>query len=239
MHHDKARILSIETGGDICSVALSHGDELLSLRESNTSRNHARDLALFIEEIFRENDIDGGDLDAVAVSKGPGSYTGLRIGVSVAKGLCYGSNIKLIAIPSLEVLVQSVIEDFEAGILGIDSLKNAVLSPMIDARRMEVYQQLFSHEGNPISELQPHIITPESFEEYRDCEKFLIFGSGAKKCEEVLQIKGLEFVEATQSARAMVELANRRFVNGQFEDVAYFEPLYLKEFVAAPAKKLL
>lgn len=235
----KPLILSIESGGEICSVALSRGKELISLRESDIGRNHSKDLALFIEEIFRENEIHGDDLSAVAVSKGPGSYTGLRIGMSVAKGLCYGGNIPLIAISSLEALAHSAIEDFEAGILGIDKLEGSILSPMIDARRMEVYQQQFDHNGDAISDIAPLIIDETSLSNYTDYDKFYIFGSGAEKCVNVLKLRDVELLNVTQSARSMVLLAYKRYKNQQFEDIAYYEPLYLKEFVAAPAKKLL
>lgn len=232
-------ILSIETGGEICSVALSEKDELISLRESDLGRNHAQDVAVFISEIFRENNISGEDLSAVAISKGPGSYTGLRIGVSVAKGICYGANKPLIAIGSLDILAASAIEDFEAGILGIETLNKSILCPMIDARRMEVYEQLFSPKGEPISQVKPHIITEDSFSEYRDQEQFIIFGSGAEKCSEVLKVNGLTLVNVTQSARGMVKKAYEKYTLGMFEDIAYFEPLYLKEFVVGMPKKLL
>lgn len=232
-------ILSIETGGEICSVALSEKDELISLRESDLGRNHAQDIAVFISEIFRENNISGEDISAVAISKGPGSYTGLRIGASVAKGLCYGANKPLIAIGSLDILAASAIEDFEAGILGIETLDDSILCPMIDARRMEVYEQLFSKDGEPISQVKPHIIDSESFLEYKDQKQFIIFGSGAEKCKDMLKVNGLTLVNVAQSARGMVKKAYEKYKLGIFEDIAYFEPLYLKEFVAGMPKKLL
>ncbi|MEG1649036.1 MAG: tRNA (adenosine(37)-N6)-threonylcarbamoyltransferase complex dimerization subunit type 1 TsaB [Rikenellaceae bacterium] len=232
-------ILSIETGGDICSVALSEKDELISLRESDIGRNQAQNVAVFINEIFRENHINGDDLSAVAISKGPGSYTGLRIGVSVAKGLCYGANKPLIAIGSLDILTASAIEDFEAGILGIETLDDSILCPMIDARRMEVYEQLFSPCGEAISQVKPHIITENSFLEYKNQKQFIIFGSGADKCSDTLKVKGLTLVNVAQSARGMVKKAYEKYTLGLFEDIAYFEPLYLKEFVAGMPKKLL
>ncbi|MFI3322438.1 MAG: tRNA (adenosine(37)-N6)-threonylcarbamoyltransferase complex dimerization subunit type 1 TsaB [Rikenellaceae bacterium] len=232
-------ILSIETGGEICSVALSKDGELISLRESDEGRNHARDLALFISEIFKENSIEESDLDAIAISKGPGSYTGLRIGVSVAKGICYAAKKPLISIGSLESLAASAIDDIEAGIVGIDSIEDAILCPMIDARRMEVYEQLFDENGVAITEAKAHIITYDSFKDCKLKSKFIIFGSGAEKCLSTLLVDGLQYINTVQSARGMVKLAHKLFDEGKFEDVAYFEPLYLKEFTAAAPKKLL
>ncbi len=233
-------ILSIETGGDICSVALSKDNELISLRESDGGKNHAKDVALFIQEIFQENDIDGKDLKAVAVSKGPGSYTGLRIGVSVAKGLCYGANIPLIAVNSLESLAAIAIEEFNEGLLDVDSLEGAILCPMLDARRMEVYEQLYTSSCEPLTEVNAHIITPESFIERSNSDKFIIFGSGAEKCVETLShIKGLKYINIASSARGVASRAHIAYKRGEFEDFAYFEPMYLKEFVAGKPKKLL
>lgn len=232
-------ILSIETGGDICSVSLSRDGELISLRESDVGRNHAKDLALFISEILRENDVTEEDLKAVAVSEGPGSYTGLRIGVSIAKGICYATQKPLISIGSLASLAQSALEDFEAGILGLDSIDGAILCPMIDARRMEVYEQIFNSQGEALSDVKSHIITEDSFLDCPATDKFLIFGSGASKCLSTLKVKGVHLLDTVQSARGMVKLAHKKYEEGIFEDVAYFEPLYLKEFVAVTSKKSL
>ena len=232
-----ALILAIETGTDICSVALIRDGELIALRESDEERNHAKKIAVFVDELLREYDIAAEELDAVAVSKGPGSYTGLRIGVSFAKGLCYGQNIPLVAVGSLDSLVEVAREDFEAGIIDIEQWDNALLCPMIDARRMEVYTQLFGTDGVAQSEVEAKIIDTESFAEERKDRPFVIFGNGAKKCTEVLE--GATFIEVVPSARGMARLAERAFAEGKTEDVAYFEPFYLKDFVVGTAKKSL
>ncbi len=232
-----ALILAIETGTDICSVALIRDGELIALRESDEERNHAKKIAVFVDELLREYDIAAEELDAVAVSKGPGSYTGLRIGVSFAKGLCYGQNIPLVAVGSLDSLVEVAREDFEAGIIDIEQWDNALLCPMIDARRMEVYTQLFDTDGVAQSEVEAKIIDTESFAEERKDRPFVIFGNGAKKCTEVLE--GATFIEVVPSARGMARLAERAFAEGKTEDVAYFEPFYLKDFVVGTAKKSL
>ena len=232
-----ALILAIETGTDICSVALIRDGELIALRESDEERNHAKKIAVFVDELLREYDIAAEELDAVAVSKGPGSYTGLRIGVSFAKGLCYGQNIPLVAVGSLDSLVEVAREDFEAGIIDIEQWDNALLCPMIDARRMEVYTQLFDTDGVAQSEVEAKIINTESFAKERKDRPFVIFGNGAKKCTEVLE--GATFIEVVPSARGMARLAERAFAEGKTEDVAYFEPFYLKDFVVGTAKKSL
>ena len=232
-----ALILAIETGTDICSVALVRDGELVALRESDEERNHAKKIAVFVDELLRECGVAADDLDAVAVSKGPGSYTGLRIGVSFAKGLCYGQNVPLVAVGSLDSLVEVAREDFEAGIIDIEQWDNALLCPMIDARRMEVYTQLFDTDGVAQSEVEAKIINTESFAKERKDRPFVIFGNGAKKCTEVLE--GATFIEVVQSARGMARLAERAFAEGKTEDVAYFEPFYLKDFVVGTAKKSL
>lgn len=142
-----ALILCIETGTDICSVGLSRDGELISLRESDEGRDHAKRVGVFVDELLRENDVAPDELDAIAVGMGPGSYTGLRIGVSFAKGMCYGLQIPLVAVGSLDALAQVAIEDNEAGILDVDNWDDAVLCPMVDARRMEVYTCLYNSRG--------------------------------------------------------------------------------------------
>lgn len=233
-----ALILCIETGTDICSVAIARDGELISLRESDEGRDHARQVAVFVDELLKENDLRPEELDAVAVGKGPGSYTGLRIGVSFAKGLCYGIQKPLVAIGSLDALTEVAREDYEAGILDIDGWDEAVLCPMVDARRMEVYTQRFTSCGEALSEVSAEVITTESFAAERVSEHpFVIFGNGAKKCEEVLS--GATWVQVAPSARGLVRLAEEAFEKGQFEDLAYFEPFYLKDFVVTTSKKKL
>lgn len=232
-----ALILSIETGTDICSVGLARDGELLSLRESDEGRDHAKKVALFVDELLSQTGIAPEELDAVAVGMGPGSYTGLRIGVSFAKGLCYGLQIPLIAVGSLDALVEVAKEDNEAGILDVESWEKAILCPMVDARRMEVYTQIFASDGTPLSEVSAEIVTEESFSQWREKGEFVIFGNGAAKCQEVL--KDAKYIEVVPSARGLVRLAEQRFSEGKVEDIAYFEPFYLKDFVVIPSKKKL
>ncbi len=234
-----ALILSIETGTDICSVALSNDGELMALRESSEGRDHAKKVAMFVDELLKETGVQPADLDAIAVGKGPGSYTGLRIGVSFAKGMCYALNIPLISVGSLDALVQVAREDYDAGIIDIedDDWGKAALCPMVDARRMEVYTQLFNIDGVPQSDVKAEIVTPETFADVRANGKLVIFGNGAQKCCEVLP--DAIYVSVTPSARGIVALAEQAFNNNQFEDIAYFEPFYLKDFLVIPSKKKL
>ena len=230
-------ILCIETGTDICSVGLAHDGKLISLRESGEGRDHAKKVGVFVDELLHQNGVSPDELDAVAVGKGPGSYTGLRIGVSFAKGLCYGLGIPLIAIGSLDALVEVAREDNEAGILGVEAWDDAVLCPMVDARRMEVYTQLFTSSGEALSEVAAEIVTPESFAQWRSERQLVIFGNGAAKCCEVLP--DAKYVSVSPSARGLARLAEERMQAGATEDIAYFEPFYLKDFVVIPSKKKL
>lgn len=231
-------ILCIETGTDVCSVGIARDGELLSLRESDEGRDHARKVGVFVDELLRETGIAPDDLDAVAVGKGPGSYTGLRIGVSFAKGLCYGLRKPLLAVGSLDALVEVAREDYEAGILAVDDWQHARLCPMVDARRMEVYAQVFDSQGTPLTDVSAEVVSEESFAAYRQAgEPFVIFGSGARKCADLLA--GATFVEVTPSARGLARLAQQALDEGRTEDIAYFEPFYLKDFVVTTSKKRL
>ncbi|MBQ2958502.1 MAG: tRNA (adenosine(37)-N6)-threonylcarbamoyltransferase complex dimerization subunit type 1 TsaB [Alistipes sp.] len=233
-----ALILSIETGTDICSVALANDGELMALRESDEGRDHAKKVALFVDELLRETGVQPSDLDAIAVGKGPGSYTGLRIGVSFAKGMCYALDIPLIAIGSLDALTEVAREDYDAGILDIEEEEwaKAKLCPLVDARRMEVYAEVFDNEGKALTDVAAEVVTEDSFKEWRK-DKFVIFGNGAKKCTELLS--DAIFVDIAPSARGIVRLAEESFKAQKFEDLAYFEPFYLKEFLVIPSKKKL
>ena len=214
-------ILCIETGTDICSVGLAKDGELISLRESDEGRDHARKVGLFVDELLRETGLAPDDLDAVAVGKGPGSYTGLRIGVSFATGLCYGLR-----------------EDHEAGILGADGWDRALLCPMVDARRMEVYAQVFDAQGRALNDVAAEVVDAESFGAFRGQGRpFVIFGSGARKCAGLLPDAVL--AEVTPSARGLARLAQRALDEGRTEDVAYFEPFYLKDFVVTTSRRKL
>ena len=231
-------ILAIETGTDICSVGIAKDGELLSLRESDEGRDHARKVSVFVDELLRETDIAPDELDAVAVGKGPGSYTGLRIGVSFAKGLCYGLQKPLVAVGSLDALAEVAREDYEAGILAVDDWSNALLCPMVDARRMEVYAQVFDAEGRPQSEVSAEVVDAGSFAAFRGQGRpFVIFGSGARKCAGILS--GAVCVEVPPSARGLARLAQQALDEGRTEDIAYFEPFYLKDFVVTTSRKKL
>ena len=230
-------ILCIETGTDICSVGLARDGELVSLRESDEGRDHAKNVAVFVDELLRENGVAAEELSAVAVGMGPGSYTGLRIGVSFAKGLCYGLQIPLVAVGSLDSMVQVAREDHDAGIIDVDNWNDVVLCPMVDARRMEVYTQMFDTQGLPLNEVKAEIVTEESFKEWRNERQLVIFGNGAAKCREVLN--DATYINVTPSARGLAALAHQRLEAGQTEDIAYFEPFYLKDFIIIPSKKKL
>ena len=214
-------ILCIETGTDICSVGIARDGELMSLRESDQGRDHAKQVAVFVDELLRETGVKPDELDAVAVGMGPGSYTGLRIGVSFAKGLCYGLNIPLLAVGSLEALTDVAIKDYEAGIIQVEGWDEAFLCPMVDARRMEVYTQIFNSRCEAQSEVSAEIITEDSFSQWRAKGKLVIFGNGAP------------------SARGLTRIAHQLFEAGKTVDIAYFEPFYLKDFVVIPSKKKL
>lgn len=230
-------ILCIETGTDICSVGIAKDGELISLRESDEGRDHARKVGVFVDELLRETGIAADELDAVAVGKGPGSYTGLRIGVSFAKGLCYGLGKPLVAIGSLEALTEVAREDYEAGILAVENWDDARLCPMVDARRMEVYAQVFDSQGLALTGVSAEVVDENSFRDFRGERPFVIFGSGARKCSDVLPDATL--VEVTPSVRGLVRLAQQAFDEGHRENIAYFEPFYLKDFVVTTSKKKL
>ena len=231
-------ILCIETGTDICSAGIARDGELLSLRESAEGRDHARKIAVFVDELLRETGISPEELDAVAVGKGPGSYTGLRIGVSFAKGLCYALQIPLVAVGSLDALTEVAREDYEAGIIAVDDWESARLCPMVDARRMEVSAQVFDSAGKPLTDVSAEIIDENSFKSWRGgAAPFVIFGNGSAKCAEVLT--DAVRIDVAPSARGLARPAQRLLDEGRTEDVAYFEPFYLKDFVVTTSKKKL
>ena len=161
----------------------------------------------------------------------------MRIGVSFAKGFCYGLNIPLIAVGSLDALAEVAIEDNEAGILDVENWNEAVLCPMVDARRMEVYTRLFDAAGKPLSEVSAEVVTEETFADVRREKQLIIFGNGAAKCREVMP--DATYISITPSARGLARLAQQRLSAGQTEDIAYFEPFYLKDFIVIPSKKKL
>ncbi len=216
-----ATILCIETASTNCSVALSVDGKLLALKEDNNlSYSHSERLHIFIFEILEENGLKSRDLDAVAISKGPGSYTGLRIGVSAAKGLCFSLDIPLISVPTLTALAHRV-KDKE------------IIVPMLDARRMEVYTAVFNSEKKQVEETSAKILEPDSYKDLLEKGKVHFIGSGVDKFNAICTHPNAVFVQdQLPSAKEMVPIAVSKYQKGDFEDVAYFEPYYLKDFMA-------
>ncbi len=228
-------ILCIETGTDICSVGIAKDGEIISLRESDKGKDHASKVALFAQELFEQLELEPSDIDAVAVGMGPGSYTGLRIGVSFAKGMCYALSKPLIAVESLAMLAQLARENFETSAIEVKNWEQARLTPMIDARRMEVYTQVFNSKGEALNEVAAEIIDADSFAQYNDGAPMLIFGNGAEKCCEALP--WAQYIDVKPSAAGLGRIAQEKFEGNQFEEIAYFEPFYLKDFVVTKAKR--
>lgn len=236
-----ATILNIETATEVCSVNLARNGEILIEKESSEGLNHSQLLTVFIEELFRESSFNPAKLDAVAVSKGPGSYTGLRIGVSVAKGLCYSLGIPLIAVGTLDALGKYAALHKESYVADSVDLKNALFCPMIDARRMEVYTALFNANGDNVEPVSAKIIDENSFSGYLNQHTVLFFGNGAEKCKPAITHSNALFSGPLKaSARFMINLAEEKYNKKEIEDVAYFEPFYLKNFIATiPKNKIL
>lgn len=234
-------ILHIETATKFCSVALSEGKDLVSLRESDEERSHATSLARFIRECFLDSGKKISDLDAINVSKGPGSYTGLRIGVSTTKGIAYAQRLPVIATGTLQVMVFAALDSSELKGQTHGSNMDYFLCPMIDARRMEVFTGIFRPDGTAFRKISAEIIEEDSFSGILDSQPIYFFGDGSDKCRSVLKHENAHFIpDIHPSARYMIDLALEAFVNNRFEDVAYFEPYYLKEFIATiPRKKIL
>ena len=213
-------ILNIETATKNCSVSLAKNGETILCKEiAEQGYSHAEKLHVFIEEILKETGISFQDLKAIAVSQGPGSFTGLRIGVSSAKGLCYALGIPLISVDTLEVLARRV------------SVDKGLIVPMIDARRMEVYSAVFNHNHNKIREVQAEVLTVDSYSEMTDAVCFI--GDCQEKCRTVLSKDNFHFLPEIvfPSANEMSSLSYEKFIKNDFEDVAYFEPFYLKDFL--------
>ena len=213
-------ILNIETATKNCSVSLAKDGQTILVKEiAELGYSHAEKLHVFIEEILKETNVNIQELKAVAVSKGPGSYTGLRIGVSTAKGLCYALGIPLISVDTLQVLAKKV------------SVNDGLIVPMIDARRMEVYSAIFDKNHQKIKEVQAEILTEESYDEIT--EKVYFIGDCQEKCQTVLTKPNFVFLSKIifPSANEMSSLSYEKYMNNDFEDVAYFEPFYLKDFL--------
>ena len=228
-----ACILNIETSTDVCSVAVSENGACIFDEEDHSGPNHAVKLGVFVDEALSFTDNHAIPFDAVAVSCGPGSYTGLRIGVSMAKGICYARDLKLIAVPTLELLCVPVLlrELVEEG---------ALLCPMIDARRMEVYAGLYDRALRPVREVRADVVDADTYKEYLDHQPVYFFGNGAAKCMEAINHPNARLIEGIEPlGKYMYPLAERKFLRGETEDVAYFVPFYLKDFVAKVARNPL
>lgn len=225
-----ALILGIETATSICSVALVGDGKLLAIRESVGARDHSAALTIYIAEVFSEAGLNFHQLNAIAVSMGPGSYTGLRIGVSTAKGLCYALDKPFIAIDTLKSLAWQALQKFKQQ--GKDS-GNVLFVPMLDARRMEVYTAIFDPNLQLIEPVNARIVTEDSFMAFQDKE-IIYFGDGASKCNSLFESKeNYIFLDNINlSAMAVCMLAESEFQNKNFADVAYCEPFYLKDFIA-------
>ncbi|MHC5308763.1 tRNA (adenosine(37)-N6)-threonylcarbamoyltransferase complex dimerization subunit type 1 TsaB [Myroides sp. LJL116] len=220
-------ILNIETSTKNCSVSLSQNGVLVQIKEiAEENFSHAEKLHVFIEELLQNNQMNFKDLSAVAVSQGPGSYTGLRIGVSSVKGLCYALSIPMIALDTLEILARQV-----------DS-PNAWIVSLIDARRMEVFSAIFDSNYTTLREIQANVIEPGSFDELPSDRLVYFLGDGASKCKEILEKENTIFLEENlyPSAKEMVEMSYQKYLNKDFVDTAYFEPFYLKDFVMLTKK---
>ena len=225
-----ARIIHLETSTTLCSVALANNGELVALREVNDGYKHAENIGKFIQECLDEGGITAHDLDAVAVGSGPGSYTGLRIGVSTAKGLAFAIEKPLIAIPTLRTMsLDSRLREFDG-----------VLVPMIDARRLEVFCAVYNNEGLEIEPARAEILDEHSYADLLAQEKVAFFGDGAAKFKDIVKHENASFFEDVwPSTIQMIQPALEKFKHKLFEDVAYFEPFYLKDFVATTPKNKL
>lgn len=227
-------ILHIEASTEICSVALSQDGHVFFERVNREERSHAKVLAPFVEEAIKVADEQGAKINAVALSSGPGSYTSLRIASSTAKGVCYGRNIPLIAIPTTAIMSVPVL-------FRDDLPEEALLCPMIDARRNEVYATIYDRALGVIKETHAEVVTEDSFKEFLDKSPVFFFGNGAAKCSTIIKHSNAHFLEGYLHplAKNMMPLAERAWYDERFEDIAYFEPFYLKNFVAAKPKDLL
>lgn len=233
-----ALILHIETATRVCSVALARDGLRLLLKESTKPNVHSSLLTVFIDEVFKESGISPSALDAVAVSMGPGSYTGLRIGVATAKGLCYALGKPLIAVPTLQAMAAGMLLSSLPTPPGGEGVQGVGLCPMLDARRMEVYCAVYDHALKEVMPAEAVIVNEDSFAPYLAKGRVLFGGEGAEKCRAVLEHHpNARFVSGFEtSATFLIPLALECFTAGKFEDVAYFEPFYLKEFVAGKPK---
>lgn len=232
-----ALILSLETSEQLCSVALSNDYEFIGCLEITDGKSHSTMLTVLIEKLLSEKNISMNSLSAVAISMGPGSYTGLRIGVSVAKGICYALNIPLIAINTLQLLTVGLLQNEVFKKLNLNNTE-LLICPMIDARRMEVYRAFYNSDSEIVGEVEAEILTELSFNTILETKKVVFLGSGSEKFRTITSHKNAVFVEnILPHASYMVSSAFDSFSRNSFEDCAYFEPFYLKDFVAVVSKK--
>lgn len=225
------RFIIIETATPICSIALCENQNVVDLLESSEKNSHSELVTVFIDRLLQNNNIKTSQIDAVAVSKGPGSYTGLRIGVSTAKGLCYALNKPLIAINTLRSMAFGMTNKL------MENSPKTLFCPMIDARRMEVYSAIYGPEGNEVRETKAEIIDENSFRNLLATNQMVFFGDGAEKCKAVINHPNAFFIDDFKPSSAfMAGAVFEKFNKEQFEDVAYFEPFYLKDFIAGVPK---
>ena len=225
-------ILNLETATSVCSVALGKDGKLIAIKEINQGYSHAENLTIFIQEILDSIQIELTDLDALAISKGPGSFTGLRIGTSTAKGLCYALNKPLIAIPTLRAMT------FSENISRLITHNSYLFCPMLDARRMEVYCSIYNFQNKEIRKTSAEIIDEHSFADLLKENKIVFFGDGAPKCKPALSHhpNAIFVDDVFPSAKNLITLSEHAFLSGDFENIAYFEPYYLKDFIAGSKK---
>lgn len=226
------RILCIETSADTCSVALSENGLCKAELEAIEERAHAKLLTVLVQQLLLNSNLKISDIHAIAISEGPGSYTGLRIGMSVAKGICFGADLPLISIPTLQTIVSAYIQ--KKGSIP----KNATLMPMIDARRMEIYYATYNSNLEELSPATPYILDDQSFSEIKNSASIFMIGNGAEKCRELLQDSNITFDNhVIAHAKNMTTEAHNKFTKKEFVNTAYFEPAYLKPFIATISKK--
>ena len=219
-------ILNIETASTNCSVSLAKNGQTLAIKEDNDKNySHSERLHVYINTVLKQSKFSLNDISAVAVSKGPGSYTGLRIGVSAAKGLCYALDIPLISVETLKSLAKKV------------KIESGYIIPMLDARRLEVYSSIFDQDFKEIRETKAEILSEDSYEDFLNSNEVFFIGSGVEKCKSIIKSKNVHFIEnKLPSAEEMSYLSYQEYKKGNTEDVAYFEPYYLKDFVAIKPK---
>lgn len=233
-----ALILNIETSTQVCSVSVSDKGLIKGFKESRDEKSHAKYLTVFINDLLNELKLPIGDFDAISVSKGPGSYTGLRIGVSTAKGLCYAKDIPLISVNTLQSMAYGLIRKVEEQHISIPDFDQSLLVPMIDARRMEVYSAFFNPKGEFVRDVKAEIIDQDSYKDILSSQPMIFFGDGSEKVSDIIQDQSALFVpDFFASAVDMAKLSEKFYGEQKFEDVAYFEPFYLKDFVATKPKK--